>query len=99
MDAAVILAVLADTPTLQYQKRATRAETEKARIDGYWNSLPPADQETLRAEALAKTNSFILGLYRRSRKGSPEAERYLKIILQAYITALLDQRDASQAPA
>ena len=76
-----------------------REEAEQARIDGYWNSLTPPAQEALQAEALAKTNSFILGLYRRSRKGSPEAERYLKIILHAHITALLDQRDAAQATA
>lgn len=76
-----------------------REEAEQARIDGYWNSLTPAAQEALQAEALAKTNSFILGLYRKSRKGSPEAERYLKIILHAHITALLDQRDAAQATA
>lgn len=74
-----------------------REQAEQARIDGYWNSLTPSAQEALRAEALAKTNSFILGLYRRSRKGSPEAERYLKIILHTHITALLDQRDAAQA--
>lgn len=74
-----------------------REEAEQARIDGYWNSLTPAAQEALQAEALAKPNPFVIGLYRRSRKGSPEAERYLKIILHAHITTLLDQRDAAQA--
>lgn len=75
-----------------------REEAAQARIDGYWNALTLVDQEALQAEALAKTNSFIFGLYRKSRKGSPEAERYLKIILQAHITSLLDRGEASQAP-
>lgn len=74
-----------------------REEAEQARIDRYWNSLTPADQEALRVEALAKPNPFVIGLYRKSRKGSPEAERYLKIILQTHITALLDQKDDAQA--
>ncbi len=75
-----------------------REEAEQARIDGYWNSLTPEGQEALQAEALARTNSFILGLYRKSRKGSPEAERYLKIILQAHITALLDHKAGAPVP-
>lgn len=76
-----------------------REEAEQARIDGYWNSLSPADQEALRAEAMAKPNPFVIGLYRKSPKGSSEAERYLKIILHTHITGLLDQRDAAQATA
>ena len=45
-----------------------------------------------------RANSFVLGLYRKSRTGSPEAERYLKIILDIYITALLDGRAAMADP-
>jgi hypothetical protein len=76
-------------------EQRAREQAERARIDGYWDSLSPGAREALTADALAEANSFVLGLYRKSRKGSPEAERYLKIILDIHITGLLDGRDAT----
>jgi hypothetical protein len=80
-------------------EQRAREQAERARIDGYWDSLPPAAREALTADALARANSFVLGLYRKSRTGSPEAQRYLKIILDIHITGLLDGRATPADPA
>ena len=80
-------------------EQRAREQAERARIDGYWDSLCPAARAALTADALARANSFVLGLYRKSRKGSPEAERYLKIILDIHITGLLDGRATTAGPA
>jgi hypothetical protein len=80
-------------------EQRAREQAERARIDGYWASLTPEAREVLTADALARANSFVLGLYRKSRQGSPEAQRYLKIILDIHITGLLDVRAAPGDPA
>jgi hypothetical protein len=80
-------------------EQRAREQAERVRIDGYWDGLSPAARAALTADALARANSFVLGLYRKSRAGSPEAQRYLKIILDIHITGLLDGRAASADPA
>jgi len=79
-------------------EQRAREEAERARIDGYWDSLSPGAREALTADALARANSFVLKLYRKSRPGSPEAERYLKLILDIHITGVLDGRAAPAGP-
>lgn len=66
-----------------------REETQQARIDAYWASLTPADQEALQTRALAGPSPF-LSLYRQHQGRGTSAERlYLKLIIEAHIVALL----------
>ena len=74
-----------------------RQEAERARISAYWDSLAEAEQEALKTEALATTNSFYVGQYRRSRKDPESEKRYLKIIVDTHISAILDRESKAQA--
>jgi hypothetical protein len=73
-----------------------REEAEQARTRAYWDSLSGPEQEALRAEALSKANPLFHQRYRQNQKNPDLAERYLKIILDAHITALLDQGGPAQ---
>ena len=70
-------------------------EAEQARIQAYWDARSPAEQEALKAEALSQANPFFQSQYRRNENNPELAERYLKMILDTHITALLEQQ-ASQ---
>lgn len=74
-----------------------KEEAEQARIDAYWDSLPPAEQASLKDEALSKANGFVHGLYRKNKNNPAAAERYLKIILATHITGILDSEPKAQA--
>ena len=52
----------------------------------YWDSLSPADQERLRAEALANASSYFVQQYHRNQGDPKRSAWYLKIILDAHIT-------------
>ena len=67
-------------------------EAEQARIQAYWDARSPAEQEALKAEALSQTNPFFQSQYRRNENNPELAERYLKMILDTHITALLEQQ-------
>jgi hypothetical protein len=64
-------------------------EARQARITAYWDSLPPVEQERLRAESLANVSSYFVQQYRRNQGDPKLSAWYLKIILDAHITGLL----------
>ncbi len=77
-------------------EQKAKEEAEQTRIDAYWDSLPPAEQASLKDEALGKANGFVHGLYRKNKNNPAAADRYLKIILATHITAILDQEKKAQ---
>lgn len=71
------------------ERARERAELE--RLNGYWEGLSPAEQDRVRAEALASANQFFRAQYLRHRgKNLEQEQRYLKLILDAHLAALLD---------
>lgn len=74
-----------------------REEAEQAKINRFWDSLSPGEQESLRKEALSKAGPFYAQQYRRSQKDPALAERYLKLIVGIHIAGILDQEMKAQA--
>ena len=67
-----------------------REEAEQARIKGYLDSLTRQERAALESEALAKANPFFASQYRRA-KGNPESEaRYLRLIVETYVSGILE---------
>ena len=70
-------------------KQAEEA-AESARVQSYWESLGPAEQEAFKQEALADSESLYVQQYRRL-KGDPEREKYyLDLVLRIHILYVLD---------
>jgi hypothetical protein len=70
-----------------------REEAEQKRIRQFWDGRTPAEQEEIRAQALTSVSPFLVQLYRRAiRETSDAANVYMKLILNEYITRLLDQK-------
>jgi hypothetical protein len=68
-----------------------REQAELERLNGFWEGLSPAEQARVQAEALASANRFFRAQYLRHRGKNPEQEqRYLKLILDAHLAAMLD---------
>lgn len=74
-----------------------REEAEQARISAYWDSLSSDEREALKEEALSNAGPFYVQQYRRNQKDPASAERYLKLIIQIHIAALLDREPKAQA--
>lgn len=74
-----------------------REEAEQLRISAYWDSLTPGEREALKEEALSNAGPFYVQQYRRNQKDPASAERYLKLIIQIHISALLDREPKVQA--
>jgi hypothetical protein len=73
-------------------EQKAREEAEQARIKKYWNSLSPARQKALTSEALEQGDmSFAITRYRRTKDDAAVSERYLKMILDAYILKKLSE--------
>ena len=78
------------------QTEAAREEADQARISAYWDSLSPSEQEALKEEALSNAGPFYVQQYRRNQKDPASAERYLKLIIQIHIAAILDQEQKAK---
>ena len=74
-----------------------REEADQARISGYWDSLSPGEREALKGEAISNAGPFYIQQYRRNQKDPASAERYLKLIIQIHIAAILDQAKKTEA--
>jgi hypothetical protein len=74
-------------------EETAREEAEQLRVDTYLASLTPEEREALQAEALAKANPFYARQYRRSRGDAQSAARYLKLIVEAHVSAILADRE------
>jgi Replication initiator protein A len=77
-------------------EETARLEAEEGAIRSYWESLSPAQQESLKAEALTETNSFFFKKYRETEGKDPSAAaRYLKLIIDGHIGAILKKPSAA----
>lgn len=66
-------------------------EAQQVRITEYWEALSSSDRQALQERALATTNSYFRGQYRRHQgAGTPAEHRYLKLIVDAHIAELLE---------
>ncbi|CAN5905813.1 hypothetical protein BH23PLA1_BH23PLA1_31640 [soil metagenome] len=75
-------------------------EAQQARIAEYWKALSSADRQALQERALATTNSYFRGQYRRHQgTGTPAERRYLKLILDAHIAELLEAQEGTSLKA
>jgi Replication initiator protein A len=72
------------------EQQKTSEEAWQTRLTAYWESLPPPEQERLRAEALANASSYFVQQYRRNQGDPKRSAWYLKIILDAHITGLIE---------
>jgi plasmid replication initiation protein len=73
-------------------REEARREAEEAPVLRYWNSLPPPEQEALKAEALSQADPWLLTQYERClAEGNAErAANYLQPILDKHIFRLLE---------
>jgi hypothetical protein len=73
------------------QKEAeAREQSIHAKVTKHWNSLTPADQEQLDAEALEQAEESLATSYRElAGTRNPIAKTFLKVIRDAYIRRLL----------
>lgn len=76
------------------EEQRTREEAQQARITAYWDSLPPGEQEKIRAEALANASSYFVQQHRRNQGDPKRSAWYMKIILDAHITGLIEAAEA-----
>jgi hypothetical protein len=75
-----------------------REEADKEKIQTHWASLPPAEQEALRQEALAKAPSFLVGQFRRNEKTNPkQADFYWQVILSSVLAEKLGLESGEKA--
>jgi hypothetical protein len=73
-------------------REEARREAEEAPVLRYWNSLSPAEQETLKALALSQADPWLLTQYERclAEENAERAMHYLQPILDKHISRLLE---------
>ena len=90
------------------QRRRLRAEhaerrkqrlhdAQRARVDEYWNGLSDEEQEKVRNDAFTQASTFARKEYEDRLRSSPDtAGLWLKTILAAHISAILEQEAGRQ---
>lgn len=82
------------------EREAAKYRAEQERVRSYLESLGPDEREGVKAEALARGNSFFVTRYRDSLSSSDEdnARRYLDLIVHGYIASVVFAKTTKTLP-